>query len=157
MQEEERIELDRENKMMTHECEYIQRERTRKRVRLQSISPRNFQARDRDVLWQYHEIEEADTDWQSRVYSENSCIKLDENGKLITKSVFVGFDSYKSLIRFDKIKKAFNHLTFIELKNVEFWKAFRFTVTFCLITLPLVISFGLLIALTVNNLTSSSC
>ena len=81
--------------------------------------------------------------------------KLDENGKLITKSVFVGLDSYESLIRFDKIKKAFNNLTFNELKNVEFWKAFRFTVTFCLITLPLVICFGLLIALTVNNLTSS--
>ena len=71
MQEEERIELDRENKMMTHECEYIQRERTRKRVSLQSIALRNFQALDRDVLWQYREIEEADTENpQDQIYDE---------------------------------------------------------------------------------------
>lgn len=81
--------------------------------------------------------------------------KLDDNGKLITKSVFIGLESYKSLIRYDKIKKAFNDLTFRELKNVDFWKAFRFTVFFCLVTLPLVIFFGLLIALTVNNLARS--
>ena len=42
-----------------------------------------------------------------------------------------------------------------EIEKINFWKAFRFTITFCLITLPLVIFLGLLIALTVNNLTRS--
>jgi multiple sugar transport system permease protein len=38
-----------------------------------------------------------------------------------------------------------------EILTIDFWKALRFTLTFTLITLPLVIGVGLIIALTVNN------
>ena len=81
--------------------------------------------------------------------------KLDENGNIIEVSVFVGFENYKNLLQIDKFKNAVYNLSLNEIEKINFWKAFRFTITFCLITLPLVIFLGLLIALTVNNLTQS--
>ena len=81
--------------------------------------------------------------------------KLDENGNIIEVSVFVGFENYKNLLQINKFKKAVYNFSLNELEQINFWKAFRFTITFCLITLPLVIFLGLLIALTVNNLTRS--
>ncbi len=79
--------------------------------------------------------------------------KIDENGNIIEVSVFVGFENYKNLLQINKFKKAVYNFSLNELEQINFWKAFRFTITFCLITLPLVIFLGLLIALTVNNLT----
>ena len=81
--------------------------------------------------------------------------KLDENGNVIEVSVFVGFENYKNLLQINKFKNAVYNLSLNEIEKVNFWKAFRFTISFCLITLPLVIFLGLLIALTVNNLTQS--
>ena len=81
--------------------------------------------------------------------------KLDENGNVIELSVFVGFENYKNLLQIDKFKNAVYSLSLNEIEKINFWKAFRFTISFCLITLPLVIFLGLLIALTVNNLTRS--
>ena len=81
--------------------------------------------------------------------------KLDENGNVIEVSVFVGFENYKNLLQIDKFKNAVYNLSLNEIEKINFWKAFRFTISFCLITLPLVIFLGLLIALTVNNLTRS--
>ena len=81
--------------------------------------------------------------------------KIDENGNIIEVSVFVGFENYKNLLQINKFKKAVYNFSLNELEQINFWKAFRFTITFCLITLPLVIFLGLLIALTVNNLTRS--
>ena len=81
--------------------------------------------------------------------------KLDENGNVIEVSVFVGFENYKNLLQINKFKNAVYNLSLNEIEKINFWKAFRFTISFCLITLPLVIFLGLLIALTVNNLTQS--
>ena len=81
--------------------------------------------------------------------------KLDENGNIIEVSVFVGFENYKNLLQIDKFKNAVYNLSLNEIEKINFWKAFRFTISFCLITLPLVIFLGLLIAITVNNLTRS--
>ena len=81
--------------------------------------------------------------------------KLDENGNVIEISVFVGFENYKNLLQINKFKNAVYNFSLNELEQINFWKAFRFTITFCLITLPLVIFLGLLIAITVNNLTRS--
>ena len=81
--------------------------------------------------------------------------KLDENGNVIEISVFVGFENYKNLLQINKFKNAVYNLSLNEIEKINFWKAFRFTISFCLITLPLVIFLGLLIALTVNNLTRS--
>ena len=81
--------------------------------------------------------------------------KLDENGDIIEVSVFVGFENYKNLLQINKFKNAVYNFSLNDLEQINFWKAFRFTITFCLITLPLVIFLGLLIAITVNNLTRS--
>ena len=81
--------------------------------------------------------------------------KLDENGNVIEVSIFVGFENYKNLLQINKFKNAVYNLSLNEIEKINFWKAFRFTISFCLITLPLVIFLGLLIALTVNNLTRS--
>ena len=81
--------------------------------------------------------------------------KLDENGNIIEVSVFVGFENYKNLLQINKFKNAVYNLSLNEIEKINFWKAFRFTISFCLITLPLVVFLGLLIALTVNNLTRS--
>ena len=81
--------------------------------------------------------------------------KLDENGNIIDVIVFVGFENYKNLLQIDKFKNAVYNLSLNEIEKINFWKAFRFTISFCLITLPLVIFLGLLIALSVNNLTRS--
>ena len=81
--------------------------------------------------------------------------KIDENGNIIEVSIFVGFENYKNLLQINKFKNAVYNLSLNEIEKINFWKAFRFTISFCLITLPLVIFLGLLIALTVNNLTRS--
>ena len=81
--------------------------------------------------------------------------QLDEKGEIITQKEFVGLESYKRLINFDAVKKAFWQRNFLELENIRFLSALRFTITFSLITLPFVIILGLVIALTVNNLLSS--
>ncbi len=81
--------------------------------------------------------------------------KLDQNGNIIEVSVFVGFENYKNLLQINKFKNAVYNLSLNEIEKINFWKAFRFTISFCLITLPLVIFLGLLIALSVNNLTRS--
>ncbi len=81
--------------------------------------------------------------------------KLDENGNVIEVTDFVGFENYKNLLQINKFKNAVYNLSLYEIEKINFWKAFRFTISFCLITLPLVIFLGLLIALTVNNLTRS--
>jgi multiple sugar transport system permease protein len=81
--------------------------------------------------------------------------QLNEKGEIITQKEFVGLESYMRLINFDAVKKAFWQQNFLELENVKFFRALRFTVTFCLITLQFVIILGLVIALTVNNLLSS--
>ena len=78
--------------------------------------------------------------------------RIDERGKVLTKTTFVGFQNYKVVLELTKFKDAIVNYSFQELENIKFWKAFRFTIMFSLITLPLVISIGLLIAITVNNL-----
>ena len=58
----------------------------------------------------------------------------DENGAIVTTTEWTGFDAYAQVLGSD-----------------AFWRALRFTLTFTLVTLPLVIGLGLAIALAVNN------
>ena len=78
---------------------------------------------------------------------------LDEFGKIKTETSFVGLESYKKLIEPERVAAAFSAGTPSDILSIDFWKALRFTLTFTLITLPLVLFFGLLIALVVNNAT----
>lgn len=78
---------------------------------------------------------------------------LDENGRTVTTTVFVGFDTYRALLQPEVVAAAFasGDGVWARLSNIDFYKALRFTLTFTLITLPLVIGLGLAIALAVNS------
>ena len=79
---------------------------------------------------------------------------LDDNGKPVSKTEWVGWENYKALLEPVKVSKAFSEEGggFSELLGIDFYKAFRFTITFTLLTLPLVIIVGLILALAVNSI-----
>lgn len=81
-----------------------------------------------------------------------SQVKLDEAGKPITVTEFVGLDAYRLVLRLDEVAAAIapGGGGWDAVMQIDFWRALRFTLTFTLITLPLVIGFGLAVALAVN-------
>ena len=83
--------------------------------------------------------------------------KLDENGRPITVTQWVGWQNYSSLLEWDKVEAALSGSGrgFAGVTNVAFWGALRFTLMFTLITLPLVIGVGLVLAFTVNSIARS--
>ena len=119
------------------------------------------------VAWQSVHItravyEEVETEVCTPGFLKQKCTmeirtqpQLDENGRQISETVFVGFESYKNLLQpqvaFENIKEG----SWAKLSNINFFKALRFTLTFTLITLPLVLGIGLLVALTVNQVIQS--
>ena len=81
---------------------------------------------------------------------------MDSNNNPMIITEFVGFSIYKDLLKTDHWQKIFNgDASITSLLDFKFYKALRFTITFTLITLPLVIITGLCIALAVNNLVES--
>ena len=76
---------------------------------------------------------------------------LDEEGRVETRTEFVGLQSYRNVLELDRAGAAIANGSWSQLMTIDFWKALRFTLTFTLITLPLVIIVGLAIALAVNN------
>ncbi len=80
---------------------------------------------------------------------------LDENGDVMTRTEYVGLQSYRNLLQLDKVAEVISEGRPMEILTIDFWKALRFTLTFTLLTLPMVIAVGLLIAVTVNNATQA--
>ena len=80
---------------------------------------------------------------------------LDENGKTMTQTRWVGFESYRNVLQMDKFWDAVGRGSWNDIMQIDFWRALRFTLSFTLLTLPLVIGVGLAIALAVNNATRS--
>lgn len=80
---------------------------------------------------------------------------LDEDGQVITTTEWVGFQSYRNLLQLERVGAFISEGDWWGILTIDFWKALRFTLTFTLITLPLVIGVGLAIALAVNNATRS--
>jgi multiple sugar transport system permease protein len=76
---------------------------------------------------------------------------LDEAGNPVTTTDWVGFLSYSRVLGLEQMGAAIAEGAWNRILSIDFWKALRFTVTFTLITLPLVIGLGLAIALAVNN------
>ena len=84
--------------------------------------------------------------------TEKSVPVLDENNHPVTETVYVGLDTYKSVLETDKVSKLIDSGRFFDVfTNIDFYKALSFTLLFTLITLPLVLGVGLAIALAVNN------
>ena len=76
---------------------------------------------------------------------------LDANGRTVTETTYVGLQSYRNVLEPDRLRAAISNDRWLDILNIDFWAALRFTLTFTLITLPLILLFGLGIALAVNN------
>ena len=76
---------------------------------------------------------------------------LDENGRTVTETTYVGLQSYRNVLEPDRLWEAIARDRWLDILNIDFWAALRFTLTFTLITLPLILLLGLGIALAVNN------
>lgn len=81
--------------------------------------------------------------------------KLDENGRPLIETRWVGLDTYRVLLQSDAVMRAFSPGGggLAAVLNIDFYKALRFTLTFTLLTLPLMLLFGMTLALAVNNIT----
>ena len=77
--------------------------------------------------------------------------KLGPDGEPETVTRWVGLQSYTNLLQLDRVGQAIAGANFGAIFQIDFWKALRFTLTFTLLTLPLVVGLGLLIAVVVNN------
>lgn len=78
---------------------------------------------------------------------------LDENGRPITNTTFVGLRLYNAVVQPETVWQALKTGDYAAILRIDFWRALRFTLTFTFVTLPLVLSIGLAIALAVNNAT----
>jgi len=81
--------------------------------------------------------------------------KLDDEGNVVTVTKWVGLESYVNVVRPEALTAALSSGDPSAILSIPFWRALRFTVTFTLVTLPLVIGLGLVIALAVNNAVST--
>jgi multiple sugar transport system permease protein len=92
---------------------------------------------------------------QTCVKEETTRPMLDAAGAPMTERVYVGLDSYRQLLQPDQVAAAFapGGGGIGAVLNIEFYRALRFTLTFTLITLPLVVGLGLVLALSMNALT----
>ncbi len=88
---------------------------------------------------------------QTCVTEEKSIPQLDEHGKIIKVTKFVGLQSYRNVLELERAWDALSSGSWRAFQTIDFWKALRFTLTFTLITLPLNIGLGLIIALVINN------
>lgn len=77
---------------------------------------------------------------------------LKANGEVLQDRVFVGLETYRTLLQPERVKQLFSEGRWLEpFQTIDFYKALRFTVMFTLVTLPLVLIVGLSIAMAVNN------
>jgi multiple sugar transport system permease protein len=83
--------------------------------------------------------------------------KLNEQGRAIKETRWVGLENYRVLIDWTDLKAALSKTGkgFQGLMNIPFWSALRLTLTLVLVTTPLMIIFGLLLAFAVNALLQS--
>ncbi len=75
---------------------------------------------------------------------------LDENGKVVTETRFVGWQSYRNVLQPDLAWEALKQRSWADFRTIDFWKALRFTLVFTFVSLPLMLSTGMGIALAVN-------
>ena len=78
-----------------------------------------------------------------------------EDGSPLTETAWVGLQSYRNVLEMERVRDALSNVNFSQWMTIDFWKALRFTLTFTLITLPLVLGMGLLIALVINQASKS--
>jgi multiple sugar transport system permease protein len=82
---------------------------------------------------------------------------IDERGRAVQETRWVGFENYRVLLAWNNVRTAFSSAGqgLQGIFNIPFWKALRFTLMFTLVTLPFVIGVGLILAFAVNSLVQS--
>lgn len=82
---------------------------------------------------------------------------IDENGQPMTTTQWVGWRNYRALLEPEAVRASFSETGrgLRDFFDIDFYAALRFTLTFTLVTLPLVIGVGLILALTVNTILKS--
>ncbi len=90
---------------------------------------------------------------QTCVQETKSQPVLGEDGRILTETRFVGLQNYATVVEPDRAWSAIASGNLSALLSIDFWRALRFTLTFTLITLPLVLIVGLGLALAVNSVT----
>lgn len=88
---------------------------------------------------------------QSCTTSVKTVPVIGEDGRVETTARWVGLESYANLVQPGRVAEVVADGRPGAVLRIDFWRAMRFTLTFTLITLPLVIGLGLAIALAVNN------
>jgi multiple sugar transport system permease protein len=88
---------------------------------------------------------------QTCITEEKSIPILDDDGDIKTVTTYVGLQSYANVLELGRAREALSQGSWQAFQNIDFWKALRFTLTFTLITLPLVLVSGLVIAMVINN------
>jgi len=88
---------------------------------------------------------------QNCTQETKSLPKLDEAGRIVTQTQFVGLGSYRAIVEPAKAWQAIRTFDYRALMAIDFWRALRFTLMFTFVTLPLVLLVGLGVALAVNN------
>ncbi len=76
---------------------------------------------------------------------------LDDDGNLVETTTFVGLENYRNVLELDRASEALSRGDWKRFLQIDFWSATRFTLMFTFVTLPLVLGFGLVIAMTVNT------
>ena len=115
------------------------------------------------VLWQSFHVtqplyERVEVETCTPGFLTQTCVteikqkpQLDESGKIVTETTFVGLNSYRQVLEFPRLRAALADRSWARVDNIPFWSALRFTLMFTLLTMPLVLGTGLLIALAVNS------
>lgn len=80
--------------------------------------------------------------------------KTNAEGRAITETKWVGWTNYRALLDLENVRKALSesNQAFKDITDIAFWGALRFTLMFTLVTLPLVIGVGMILAFAVNTL-----
>ncbi|MEX0287248.1 MAG: carbohydrate ABC transporter permease [Paracoccaceae bacterium] len=92
---------------------------------------------------------------QTCVTEERSMPILDEDGEIVTRTEFVGLQSYANVLELGRVWDAISNGSWAAFQSIDFWKALRFTLMLTLVTLPMVIALAIVIALVINNATKA--
>lgn len=80
---------------------------------------------------------------------------IGDDGKAVMETHYVGLQSYRDLLDMGRVQESIDKGRWSEILTIDFWKALRFTLTFTLLTLPMVLIVGLTLAVAINNVLQS--
>jgi multiple sugar transport system permease protein len=109
------------------------------------------------TLFERIEVENCTPGFPSPVCTKETRTRpvLGTDGKPQTVSEFAGLQAYRNVLGTEALAKAFSSGGggWADVLKIDFWKALRFTLMFTLVSLPLILGLGLVVALALDNIT----